>query len=250
MPGDAVQRKGDLRDRRAVQIKEIVAQHVRAFRGGGNGVILGVHQGKGSDQRLSAVPGHAVPLDTGGRVVPSHGTVVIDQQRQVVHLPGVRREGTVRGGQGLAGISRAVVIVIPVQQDGTGHAGDGALAVLTPLVVRGQGRALRQGQRGREQLGIRHRRHGDGKALVHGAEVGVRAGGIVTDTGGPGLPQGQGQGRGAEARGQSAPAARRAAAGQGTLGLLQQIVVDGVHPALHSVVVHSIPSFSSTVRRR
>ena len=250
MPGDAVQRKGDLRDRRAVQIKEIVAQHVRALRGGGDGVILGVHQGKGGDQRRAAVPGDTVPLDTGGCVVPAHGAVIVDQQRQAVHLIGVCREGTVRGRQGLAGICRAVVVVIAVQQHGTGHTGDGALAVLTPLVAGGQRRALRQGQRGREQLGIRHRRHGDGKALVHGAEVGVRAGGIVTVTGGPGLPQGQGQGRGAEARGQRTPTARRAAAGQGTLGLLQQIVVDGVHPALHSVVVHSIPSFSSTVRRR
>jgi len=88
------------------------------------------------------------------------------------------------------------------------------------------------------------------QALAQAAEVGVRAGGIVTDTGGPGLPQGQGQGRGAEARGQRTPTARRTAAGQGTLGLLQQVVVDGVHPALHSVVIHSIPSFSSTIRRR
>ena len=33
-------------------------------------------------------------------------------------------------------------------------------------------------------------------------------------------------------------------------GEVLQVVVDGVHPALHSVVIHSIPSFSSTIRRR
>ena len=122
------------------------------------------------------------------------------------------------------------------------------LAVLTPPVVRGQGRA--SGAREAESSSASDTGGMATEKLLSMAPKSASApAGIVTDTGDQGCHYAAAGGRGAEARGQRTPTARRAA-GRGTLGFLQQIVVDGVHPALHSVVIHSIPSFSSTVRRR
>ena len=242
MPRQPVGPERHLRDGHAVQLEEVVPQHLRALRRGRHRVGLGVHQGEGGDQRLAAVPRHAVPLDTGARVVPAHRAVVVQQQRQPADLPADGGRGAVGCRQRLRGIDRAVVVVPAVHRHGAGHGGHTAALIRAQIVVRDAHRVRRQRQRGAEQIGARRRRGGGCGVCgaVHGAVRLARP---------PWLCQQQGGGD-AQAGRQHAPPQGGAPCRQGTLGLLQQLVVDGVHHHAQHRLVHSIPSFSRHCRNR
>ena len=138
------------------------------------------------------------------------------------------------------------------QYDGAGsglrYVGEGLIGTGGGLYVAGrQLRALRQHQRGAERL----RLGGGGKALIDGGAIRRCAAVLRFRRAVPRQRQCQRQRRRAQAGGQAAPAQRCAPAGQGTLGFLQQVVVNGRLPALYFFfAVHSIPSFSKAARSR
>ena len=202
-----------LRHRLTVQLEQVVAQHRRALRRGGDGVGLGADHGKGRHQRFTVVVGGAVPLDAAALAVPAHRAVVVHQQRQAAHLPAHAGQRAVRGGQGRGGVDRAVAVIQAVYLHRAGRGGDSTALVPPQVVVRQLRRVFRQRQRGAQLLCLGcGAEGGEGRAAVVVRRV--FGGGVSA----PRLPQGQGQRRCTQAGRQRAPAPSGGGMGQGALG--------------------------------